>query len=238
MVEEVDDTAIRDLFADPSGNLYKPEGTGASFASGSWSTADLYPKTNTEAPDYSDARALYDALHSTMRTSDPAAWRTLMESAIDMEQYLKWLAANAVMQNWDTYGRMTHNYYLYNDPAKSKFIWIPWDNNEALQDGKQGGAINMNLSSITSKWPLINFIAGDEQFYARYKVFAKEFASNVLEPAKMTATYEYWASLIREPASREISGYTFLTSGISGFDAALVTLKQHAAKRLAIAEKL
>jgi len=238
LVEEVDDTVIGDQFADPAGNLYKPEGNGASFASGSWDTSDLYPKTNEEAGDYSDARALYDALHSSLRTSDPAAWRTLMESVLDMDQYLKWLAANAVMQNWDTYGRMTHNYYLYNDPSKSKFIWIPWDNNEALQDGKQGGAINMNLSGITSKWPLINFIAGDEEFYSRYKVYAKEFAASVFEPGKMSVTYDYWSGLIRDAASREKSGYTFLRNGISDFTSALTQLKQQAVNRFALAEKL
>ena len=28
------------------------------------------------------------------------------------------------------------NYYLYNNSDTSKLTWIPWDNNEALQDGK------------------------------------------------------------------------------------------------------
>lgn len=58
------------------------------------------------------------------------------------------------MQNWDTYGRMTHNYYLYNNPESGKLEWIPWDNNEALQDGKMGGALSLSLSEVGVNWPL------------------------------------------------------------------------------------
>ena len=98
-------------------------------------------------------KRLYDALHSGTRISDPTAWRELLESEIDMNLFIKWLAANTVMQNWDTYGRMPHNYYLYNDPDSMRFVWIPWDNNEALQTGKQGGAINIDLSGVSDQWP-------------------------------------------------------------------------------------
>ena len=73
--------------------------------------------------------------------ADAEAWRTSLEQVFNTDQFLKWLAVNTTIQNWDTYGRMTHNYYLYNNPQNNQLTWIPWDNNEALQTGKQGGAI-------------------------------------------------------------------------------------------------
>ena len=56
-------------------------------------------------------------------------------------------AVNGVMQNWDTYGRMAHNYVVYNDPGTGLLTWIPWDSNEALKDGNgpQGGALTLSL---------------------------------------------------------------------------------------------
>jgi spore coat protein CotH len=238
LVEEVDNTVLKTQFTDGTGNLYKPEGTAASFAAGSWDTTDFYKKTNTASGDYKDIRALYDAINSSLRTSDSAAWRVLLEASINMDQYLKWLAANTVMQDWDTYGRMTHNYYLYNDPTQAKLVWIPWDNNEALQDGKQGGAINLDLSGVTSQWPLIKYIASDELYYAQYKQYAKDFASTVFAPEKMTASYDFYYNMIKTSATSEVSGYTFLRNGISDFDAALSQLKTQVKQRYSLANKL
>jgi len=41
------------------------------------------------------------------------------------------VSKNNTMVNWDSYGVMAHNYYLYNDPVRH-LTWIPWDHNEAL----------------------------------------------------------------------------------------------------------
>ena len=46
---------------------------------------------------------------------------------------------------------MTHNYFLYNDPDTGKLNWIPWDNNEALLNGKQGGASSLDFANLASK---------------------------------------------------------------------------------------
>jgi spore coat protein CotH len=231
LVEEVDNTVIKTQFASADGNLYKPEGAAASFAFGKYNTTDFYKKTNEDIGDWSDVKALFDALHSSLRTSDPSAWRILLESEINMDLFIRWLAANTVMQNWDTYGRMTHNYYLYNDPSTSLFVWIPWDNNESLQTGKMGGGIALNLKGVSSDWPLINFIASDAAYYALYTKYAKEFASTVFEPSKMYATYDYFNALIRESVLKEESGYTFLLNGESDFSSALSQLKQHVDSR-------
>ena len=238
LVEEVDNTVIKTQFVDGDGNLYKPEGSAAGFALGKYNTSDFYKKTNESTSDWSDIKALYDALHSEQRTSDPKAWRDLLESKINMDLYIRWLAANTVMQNWDTYGKMTHNYYLYNDPSTSKFVWIPWDNNEALQDGKMGGSIALNLSGVTSDWPLISFIASDDTYFAIYKQYAKEFATTVFEPTMMYAKYDYYNNLIGASVIKEESGYTFLLSGISDFTSAVNLLKQHVDKRFSAVASL
>lgn len=238
LVEEVDNTVIKTQFGNGDGNLYKPEGTAASFALGKFNTTDFYKKTNEAIGDWTDVKSLYEALHSGLRTSDPKAWRVLLESKIDVNLYIRWLAANTVMQNWDTYGRMTHNFYLYNDPSTSRFVWIPWDNNEALQEGKMGGGIALNLSGVTSEWPLISFIASDDTYYALYKQKAKEFASMVFEPSRMYAKYDYYNNLIGESVRKEESGYTFLNNGASDFSSAISQLKLHVDKRFSAAASL
>lgn len=142
-VEVIEDTVIQTQFADDSGNAYKPEGAAATFAAGSFDEEQLDKQNNEKAADYSDVRALYEALHSDTRTTDPDAWRAGLEAVFDVDTFLLWMAANTVVQNWDTYGQMSHNYYLYNNPDNGLLTWVPWDNNMALGDGVGMGGMRI-----------------------------------------------------------------------------------------------
>ncbi len=141
-VEVVDDTLIQTQFDDDSGNVYKPSGSAATFAAGSYNEAGYDKETNKKADDYSDVEALLETLNSDLRQTDPQSWRAELESVFDVDTFLQWLAANTVMQNWDTYGSMSHNYYLYHDPTSDQLVWIPWDNNQSLSTGGGGGRGN------------------------------------------------------------------------------------------------
>ncbi len=139
MVESVEDTVIETQFADDSGNLYKPEGNGATFAEGTFDTGCFEKKTNEKDADYSDVEELYEILNSDTRLSNPEEWRSELEAVFDVDEFLRWLATNTVIQNWDTYGGNCRNFYLYTDPTDGKITWIPWDNNYALSSGMNGG---------------------------------------------------------------------------------------------------
>ncbi len=230
LVEEVDDTVLDSQFGESTGNLYKPDGDAASFASGTYDEEEMEKKNNEDLYDYSDVNSLYTIINSSDRTNDTASWKAELNTVLDVDVFLKWLAANTTMQNWDTYGLMTHNYYLYNFSETGKLTWIPWDNNEALQEGKQSGAINMSLDEVGSYWPLIRYLANDEQYIERYKYFMLDFCEEIFEPARMSSLYDQYYDLLKEHAYAEIPGYTFLQSDAS-FDAGVETLKNHVTAR-------
>lgn len=230
LVEEVDNTVIRTQFADGSGNLYKPDGDAASFASGTYDESEFELKTNEDSANYSDVRALYDAIHSSTRTSDIEAWKTELESVFDVDGFLKWLAANIVIQNWDTYGRMTHNYFLYNNPDNNLLTWIPWDNNEAFQYGKQSGALGISLSGVSSSWPLISYLNDVGEYKATYNDYLQQFIDDVFIPSKMISTYTSYYELLKEYAYAEQSGYTYIYSD-NYFDSDVSSLKTHVQTR-------
>ena len=64
-----------------------------------------------------------------------------LEEVFDVSGFLNYLAVNSVIQNWDTYGIMSHNYYLYHDPTTDLLTWIPWDNNEVDAIDKREGKL-------------------------------------------------------------------------------------------------
>jgi hypothetical protein len=138
MVEDPSDGAMLDSqLAGRSANLYKPDGPGADWTK--FDKEGFGKKTNEEEANFGDVEAALAALHAPR--DNPAQWRAKLESTFDVDMFLRWLAVNTAIQNWDTYGAMAHNYYLYGDPNKNgRLQWIPWDNNMSFGVGPGGPA--------------------------------------------------------------------------------------------------
>jgi len=142
VMEVVDDTVIPQAFGGDDGNIYEGDGAAASLAEG---TRDGIPgafqkENNDDDPSWADVEAVYDALHAATRTTDPTAWRAGLEAVFDVDAFLRWLALEGMMENWDTYGAMPHNYYLYGDPAHGgRLTWIAWDHDRAFTGGDAPG---------------------------------------------------------------------------------------------------
>ena len=231
MIEEVDDTVLDDQFSDDNGNLYKPDGDAASFALGTYNEDEYVKKNNEDEADFSDVESLLSIVHDASRTSNPATWRTNLEAVLDTDVFLKYLAVNTVIQNWDTYGRMTHNYYLYNNPDTGKLTWIPWDNNEALQQGKMGGSPELDFSDVSAwQWPLIGYLYQDEVYKATYDAYVQEVVDGPFNSGTMQALYSTYSALIEPYATSEVSGYTFLRSS-SDFQTGINQLNTHVTQR-------
>lgn len=224
MIEAVEDTMLKSQFGEKSGNLYKPESTFQNF-----SQAQFEKKTNEETPDWSDVQATITALNASTRTSNPALWRENLEKVFNADQFVKWLAVNTTLVSWDTYGAMAHNHYLYNHSSK-KLLWIPWDNNEALTSNAR---VQLSLAGVATNWPLINYIANDPVYYAKYKTYVKDFNDNVFTTSKMNEIFDKATTLITpyvNGTEKEEKPYSNLTN-TANFTAALPILKQHVVSR-------
>jgi len=230
LMEDVDNTVIKTQFSDNNGNLYEPDGRGASFKIDSYATEYFEKQTNISEADWSDVEALYNAIHQSNRITNPQQWRADLERVFFVDGYLKYLAANTVIQNWDTYGRKKHNYYLYNNPENSKLTWIPSDNNEALKTGNEEEAILLDLSDVDEDWPLIRFLADDTYYYSVYKQYVTYFSTNFFNASIMQAKYTAYANLIRSYVVSETAPYTFL-SAPADFETEISYLQQHVAAR-------
>lgn len=233
LVEIVFDTTLEKQFGSNTGNCYKPEDDGASFSAYNFNVYDFEKKNNDES-DWSDITAMYDALHSTTRTSDSEQWQSDLESVFDVDGFLKYLAVNSVIQNWDVYGNMPHNYYLYHDPSDDLLKWIPWDNNEAFQDGKMT-TYNLAYDGISAiDWPLIPYILGQANYEQQYKNYISDFINGAFEPSKMQTQYNANKLLIESYVEAESSPYSFVNNS-SEFESAVNALISHCSSRYSTA---
>lgn len=238
VIEVVDDTVVERIFGGDDGNIYEGDGTAASLTEGTFEQiADSFQKENNEdESDWSDIETLYTVLHDETRTTDPTAWHESLEAVFDVDGFLEWLAISAVIQHWDAYGRMTHNYYLYNNPDTGQLTWISWDHNLVLSGANSpggrggpggGGEVSLDKADVGDDWPLIRYLLDDPTYYEKYVGYLAETAE-LFNPETMTAKYEALAALIQPYAAADEGEVVFETAVTE-----LISLSQTQADKLA-----
>ncbi|MFT3738430.1 MAG: CotH kinase family protein [Breznakibacter sp.] len=195
-VEIVEDTMLEHCFGNKKGNCYKPDGRGATFANGTFAESS-FEKKNNKKSDYNDVERLYRVVNDSLRFSNPSAWEQELESVFDVGGFLKWMAVNSVIQNWDTYGRMAHNYYLYGNPGTHKMTWIPWDNNEAFSYAGMGGGGNLDQSNVGPQWPLISYLWERPRYQQIYRDEVGQFGKSVFTVAKMEKLIDKYHGMLK-----------------------------------------
>jgi hypothetical protein len=162
-------------------------------------------------------------LHSDERASDPAAWRVELEAIFDVSGFLEWLAISSVIQNWDAYGSMSHNYYLYDNPDTGQLTWISWDHNEAMSSEMGGRSVSLDKAEADDNWPLIRYLLDDPVYYELYLGFLAEIVEGPFNPDQMAETYQTLADLIAPYAAADV--------GEAAFNEAVQTLMDHVYER-------
>lgn len=213
MVEIPDEPILSRWFGNDSGNLYKPESRLDQYVASEWLDEDI-------PGDRTDARNLIAVINAANRTSDSAAWHRSLEAVLDVDGFLRWLAASTVINSWDSYGIYAHNYYLFND--KGRFRWITYD---------FGNSFNYTLGSRTSIWynepsrvdgnqasyPLIKNLLADKTYcetYRAYVVQAVAGPASVANFQSLVDRYGPWVSSVPSTVSAVSSLRTFMTGRI------------------------
>ncbi len=192
-LEVPEDTLLARIWGDDAGNLYKPDGPCASVTC--FDEASFEKETNTAEADWSDVRALHAALNGDR--SDSATWRAALAAELDVDGFLRWLAVNTALHNWDAYGAIAHNYHLYGPPADGgRLAWIPWDHNEVLTDKPAPGDDPL-LAGVDASWPLIRFLLDDPAYAATYRAHLLDALEGAYAAEAFEARVESLAELLR-----------------------------------------
>ncbi|WP_070000108.1 CotH kinase family protein [Cellulosilyticum sp. I15G10I2] len=171
-VEALDDSFIERSFGDDSGSLYKQEqgSTLQYVADSNYDKSELKigkDKTKT------DLKNFIKVLNEM-----PTGQKGDIESVLDVDSALKYIAVNTVLGNYDSYnGNFSHNYYLYGQDGR--FTVIPWDYNMSIA-GFGGGnqttiPIDQPVVGVDIKnLPLINNLLAVEAYKQKYYTYIEE----------------------------------------------------------------
>jgi spore coat protein H len=128
LVEEVNKPFLKAHFGSSKGLLLKPENAfnlpylGDDFAK--------YKKMYRPKTDGTPAtrRRLIELL-KLIHQADDATFEAKIDQNLDMPEFLRFIAANALLANMDSFLSTGHNFYLYIHPDTLKAHFIPWDLN-------------------------------------------------------------------------------------------------------------
>jgi hypothetical protein len=193
---EIPDKPLLDRdFGEHDGHLYKPEGKGAHLVTFDEASYDL--ESGDEATAYRDLRALLAALHAPQ--TDRAAWRTQLAATFDVDGFLQARAVNQAISNWDTYGALAHNFYLYtSEDGVTHFL--PWDFDLAF-DGS--GNSDLAQTSFGGEWPLLQAIARDAVLATRYQQYLQAFYDDEMATGALWARAQRMAGVVAPALERE-----------------------------------
>ncbi|MFZ5967239.1 MAG: CotH kinase family protein [Bacillota bacterium] len=173
MVEAIDDSFLERNFADDSGNLYKQE-QGSTLQYAEDSNYDKSELKSGEDESKTDLKNFIKVLNEM-----PEGEKGDIESVLDVDSALRYIAANTVLGNYDSYsGNMAQNYYLYGQDGK--FTVIPWDYNMSIGGFGGGGeqttipidepVLGVNIENL----PLIDNLLEVDEYKEKYHEYVKE----------------------------------------------------------------
>jgi putative membrane-bound dehydrogenase-like protein len=223
VVEGIDAKFLADHFGTDKGLLMKPFGIrGIDFLGDDWEGYKGRYQPQREATK-EEANLLIDFARLVNQASD-AEFKKQIDSFLDVDAFLRFLAANALTANLESFFALGHNYHLYLDPRSSKFVFLPGDlefsfaNFLLMGSGEQV----MNLS-LTKPYPgenklpdrLLAIKAVNEQ----YQRLLSEFAATVFTKEQLlkdAETIEKVTKDVREKEARAVAARKEPLPGFGG----------------------
>src|SRR5436190_8033674 len=128
LIEEVDENFLKKHFGNVDGLLIKPAGMrGFAYLGEKWQQyRDICSPRSKEPP--GACQKIIDFARLIHRADD-ATFRAKIGSFLAVDEFLRYVAVNSAILNFDSFLSTGHNYYLYVNPADRRIYFIPWDTN-------------------------------------------------------------------------------------------------------------
>jgi spore coat protein H len=126
MVEQVDKAFLKKHFHSDKGLLLKPEGMRGILYLGDEAEAYKQPYDGKTDGDEKQWQRLID-FAKLVNQADDEQFRQQIGDFLDVDAFLRYLAVNTLLANYDSFMGLGHNYYMYLVPQTNKFVIFPWD---------------------------------------------------------------------------------------------------------------
>jgi spore coat protein H len=126
ILEGVDKPFLKKHFKAEAGLVMKPERTGGlSHLGDNWEPYKTTYQPKRDATPEEAKRVI--AFTRLVNLGSDEQFQKEIESYIDVDEFLRFMAVTAMVVNLDSFFVLGHNYILYLHPTTNKFHFIPWD---------------------------------------------------------------------------------------------------------------
>ncbi len=126
VVEQVDKRFLKDRYGSAKGLLMKPSTFGAfRYFGEKWDEYEIGFVPKTKPSEEQKQRVIEFA--KLIHKSGDDAFEEKVESYLDVDQFLRFLAVNVLLTNLDSFLGGSQNHYIYLEPDSNKFQFFPWD---------------------------------------------------------------------------------------------------------------
>jgi hypothetical protein len=208
LVEDVGKHFLKSRFGNARGLLVKPEmARDLPYLGEKW---DAYTRVYAPRTDANNAthQRLLDFL-KLIHQADDAAFDKQIESMLDCDEFLRFLAVNAITSNLDSLLLSGHNFYIHvpHKPAQ-RIQFIPWDLNESFGGFGMGNPPEMQFElSITHPYAgenrLIERLLALPRFNQRYKKIITELTTGPFAIETMNARIDALDKLTADLRAQE-----------------------------------
>ena len=126
VVEQVDKRFLKDRYGSAKGLLMKPSTFGAfRYFGEEWDEYEVGFVPKTKPTEEQKQRVIEFA--RLIHKSEDDVFEEKVESYLDVDQFLRFLAVNVLLTNLDSFLGGSQNHYIYLEPDSNKFQFFPWD---------------------------------------------------------------------------------------------------------------
>ncbi|VTR93657.1 spore coat assembly protein : Spore coat assembly protein OS=uncultured Oceanospirillales bacterium HF0500_29K23 PE=4 SV=1: CotH: EF-hand_5: EF-hand_5 [Gemmata massiliana] len=205
--EAVDKQFLRNNFGTDAGLLLKPEGVRDFAEMGEdWNQykKQFAPKRDA-TPD--EAKRVV-AFAQLVRKADDATFSKEIDSYLDTDAYLRFLAATAFVANSDGFFTLGHNYYIYLHPKSGRLHFFPWDLDRAFANFMILGTADqqMNLSMAhpyAGTHRLTERVLAVPGMAEKYQKLLKELSAKCFDKERLLKELEATETATKELIARD-----------------------------------
>jgi putative membrane-bound dehydrogenase-like protein len=239
-VENVDQRFLADRFGTDNGLLMKPfRNRGVDFLGDDWERyKDQYRPQSEASRD--QAKRVIEFARFVNHSSD-ADFKKQIESYIDVDGFLRFLAANALVSNLESFFALGHNYHLYLHPKTNKFIFLPGDLEFSLANFLLMGTPDQLMDlSVTKPYAgeskLADRLLAIAEVNEKYRKLVKELSTTALAKEQLLRDVDAIEKATKDIRDREAKAVAARReppgfSGPGGFGPQAPDLKNFVAKR-------
>lgn len=208
VIEQVDKAFLKAHFKNGKGLLLKPENLrgGIEYLGDDWAPYDTKYRPKNEGTKEQQKRLI--AFARLIHKADDPEFRKEIGAYLDIDAFVRFVAADALMANLDSYLGYGHNFYLYLRPDTNRFVFMPWDLDLSMGMWPVGGPLEMQMN-LSLEHPhigqnkLIDRLFAMKEVKEKYLKTLKELSTTVFTKEKLLKDLAALEKATKEPLARE-----------------------------------